>query len=81
VRDQGLSRIREIAARECGPLKLQEEVAYRYLTRNLHYCMGQAEKQGLRQFHELAAGMGLVPEGSALRFWEEPIAARQLQLT
>lgn len=79
VRDQGLSRIREIAARECGPLNLQEDVAYRYLTRNLHFCMGQAEKQGLRQFHELAAGMGLVPEDSALKFWDEPVATRQMQ--
>ncbi len=79
VRDQGLSRIREIAARECGPLNLQEDVAYRYLTRNLHFCMGQAEKQGLRQFHELAAGMGLVPEDSSLKFWDEPVPTRQMQ--
>lgn len=79
VRDLGLSRIHEIAARECGPLHLTEETAFRYLTRNLYFRLGQAEKQGLRQFHELAGGMGLVPPESALRFWEESTAARQLQ--
>ena len=71
VRDLGLHHIGEIAQRECGPLRLTREVAQRYLTRNLHFRLGPAERQGLKQFHRLAAEQGLVPPGSRLQFGGE----------
>lgn len=77
VRDLGLTRIGEIARRESGPLGLSTEMAQRYLTRNLHFRLGPAERQGLRLFHELAAEQGLVPEGSRLQFWGEMTAVER----
>ena len=71
VRDLGLQKIGEIAQRECGPLGLSREAAQRYLTRNLHFRLGAAERQGLRQFQALAAEQGLVPPGSRLQFRSE----------
>ncbi len=78
VRDLGLTRIGEIARRESGPLGLSTEVAQRYLTRNLHFRLGSAERQGLRLFHRLAAEQGLVPEGFRLRFGDEMTAVERL---
>ena len=42
-------------------LNLSVETAYRYLTENLHFELGSAERSGLRLFHELAAQHGLAP--------------------
>ena len=70
VRDLGVQRIREIARRECVPLGLSEQVAENYLRHNLHFYLGAAERQGLRQFHALAAEQGLVPPESRLNFSE-----------
>ncbi len=78
VRDLGLTKIGEIAQRECGPLGLSAGAAQRYLTRNLHFRLGPAERQGLRQFHNLAAEQGLVPLGSRLRFWGEILPVDRL---
>ena len=74
VRDLGLLSLGTIAKRECGPLGISAEVAERYLTHNLHFRLGSAERQGLKQFHQLAAELGLVPPGSRLRFWGETVA-------
>jgi len=81
VRDIGLQRIREIADRECGPLGLSESVAEQYLRKNLHFRLGAAERQGLKQFHKLAGDLGLVLPTSRLNFWGEtaagPVSARR----
>ena len=78
ARDLGLKRISEISQRECGPLGLSPEVAAHYLANNLHFRLGAAERQGLRQFHQHAAEQGLVPSGSRLRFYSEPSAMAYL---
>jgi chorismate dehydratase len=65
ARDLGLSRLREIAAREAPSLGLTEEVAYRYLSRNLHFRLGAAERSGLKLFRELAARLGLAPNDAS----------------
>jgi chorismate dehydratase len=44
--------------------------ALAYLRDNLHYGLGDAELAGLRRFHELAAGLGLVPGVRPLRFFQ-----------
>jgi chorismate dehydratase len=61
ARDRGLARLREIAAREAPPLGLTEEAAHRYLSHNLHFRLGSAERSGLRLFRDLAARLGLAP--------------------
>jgi chorismate dehydratase len=65
ARDLGLSRLHEIAAREAGPLGLTEDVAYRYLSRNLHFRLGSVERSGLKLFRELAARLGLAPNDAS----------------
>lgn len=79
ARDLGLKRIPQISQRECGPLGLTPQVAEHYLAHNLHFRLGSAERQGLQQFHELAAAQGLVPPESHLQFWGEPVAMSRLQ--
>lgn len=71
VRDLGLLSIGAIAERESGALGISAEVAQHYLTHNLHFRLGSAERQGLKQFHQLAAELGLVPLGSRLSFYGE----------
>jgi chorismate dehydratase len=47
---------------------LNEATAYNYLTKNLHFRIGPAERNGLRLFSKLAARVQLVPEGVELVF-------------
>ena len=68
ARDLGVSRLAEIARREAPPLGLSQEVALDYLTKNLYYRLGEAERQGLRRFHQLAVKHDLAPGGFELVF-------------
>ena len=56
-------------ARNHGPrLGLDFATCYDYLTRILSYDLGEPEIAGLRQFAEMAARLGLAPEGVSLVF-------------
>jgi chorismate dehydratase len=68
ARDLGLENIREIARREAPLVQISEQTALEYLTENLHFRLGSAERNGLKLFHELAVHMGLAPEGIDLAF-------------
>lgn len=68
ARDRGLDRISQIAAREAAPLGITEATAHSYLTCNLHFRLGSAERSGLRLFRTLAARHGLAPEATRVRF-------------
>ena len=57
---------REFAAGDAG----REATALEYLRDNLRYGLGDAELAGLRLFHELAAGLGLVPGVRPLCFFQ-----------
>jgi chorismate dehydratase len=63
ARDLGEARAADIAAREAPRLGLSREMAEHYLTRNLHFRLGSAERSGLRLFYQLAAQHGLAPDG------------------
>ncbi|MBL8848970.1 MAG: menaquinone biosynthesis protein [Planctomycetaceae bacterium] len=65
-RDEGVAAARRIAEREAEHLHLDAETAYHYLTENLHFELGSAERSGLKLFHQLAATHGLAPEQSGL---------------
>jgi chorismate dehydratase len=60
ARDLGLANVERIAREEAPRLGLTEDVAYNYLTKNLHYHLTSAERNGLRLFCELAAQHNLV---------------------
>lgn len=68
ARDLGVKSIPTIAAREASLLNLPLATTIQYLTKNLHFTMGPAERSGLRLFYELAARRGLALEGLKLVF-------------
>jgi chorismate dehydratase len=68
ARDQGVQNLAAIARREALLLGLPEQVAIDYLTRNLYYRLGEAEREGLARFHQLAVKQKIAPEGIDLVF-------------
>lgn len=68
ARDRGVARLEEIGRREAPLLGLAEQTTIDYLTKNLYYRLGRAERAGLTRFHELARKYALVPEGISLVF-------------
>jgi len=68
ARDRGLQNVREIAAREAPLLGIGEQLTYEYLTENLYFHLGPAERRGLQRYYELAAKQGLAPRGIDLVF-------------
>lgn len=75
ARDLGCRRLSRIAFREAPGLGIPVTAAQRYLTENLHFRLGSAERNGLRLFHQLAAQNGLVSGGGELVFHDQ-LAAR-----
>ncbi len=67
ARDLGLQNVAEIARRGAKQLDLPEEMVLRYLTKNLHFKIGPAERAGLKLFQELAIQHGIC-EPRTLRF-------------
>jgi chorismate dehydratase len=63
ARDRGVASLEEIARREGPRIGIPVETARRYLTRNLHFSLGDAERSGLALFHELTVQLGLAPKG------------------
>jgi chorismate dehydratase len=67
-RDRGVLRLDDIARREAPLLGLSLPTTIRYLSENLQYHLGNAERCGLKLFYELAAGLDLAPTGVPLVF-------------
>lgn len=63
ARDRGLEQVEHIARREAPVLGISEQTALDYLTKNLHYRLGSAERNGLRLFQRFAVQLNLAPEG------------------
>ena len=74
ARDDGVERLTEIARRESIGLGISEALAVEYLTRNLYYRLGSAERSGMRLFQELAVELGLAPKGGKLVFRDHATA-------
>lgn len=68
ARDQGEKNLHAIARREARALELSERVTIEYLTKNLYYRLGPAEREGLARFHQLAVKHKIAPEGIDLVF-------------
>jgi len=71
-RDLGIQRLSDIARREAELLGLSLPTTYSYLSENLQYHLGRAERSGLKLFYKLAAEMGLAPAGQDLTFRTMP---------
>jgi chorismate dehydratase len=63
ARDEGASRVEEIAAREASVLGISGELAVEYLRDTLHFTLGREEWAGLRRFYKLCVAHGLAPAG------------------
>lgn len=74
ARDRGVKNVAEIAKREAKLLGLSEQVTLDYLTRNLYYRLGAAERRGLARFHQLAVQYELAPGGIDLVFRNQAAA-------
>lgn len=68
ARDLGVRNVAAIARREAPLLGLSERTTLEYLTRNLYYRLGAAERRGLERFHQLAVKYELAPGGIDLVF-------------
>ncbi len=68
ARDQGEKHLEDIAAVEAAELGLTEPECVAYLRENLYFHFGTRERQGLQLFHQLAADLGLAPQGVELGF-------------
>jgi len=73
ARDEGLRRVREIAADAAVRLGFDPDYCHEYLTRNLSYDLNASEIAGFRLFAEKAAALGLAPEGVRLVFAEDQL--------
>ena len=71
-RDLGVSRLDDIARREAPLLGLSFPTTISYLSRNLQFHLGNAERSGLKMFYQLAAGLDLAPKGVEMAF--RPVA-------
>jgi chorismate dehydratase len=76
ARDEGVSRLAEIARLEAPALGIPEAECLTYLRDNLDFELGQRQRQGLKLFCELAGRHGLAPPGAELVF-DDQKAARQ----
>jgi chorismate dehydratase len=61
ARDRGECSLEAIARREAPLLGLPLATTIQYLTKNLHFHLGAAERRGLQLFHELAIRHDLAP--------------------
>jgi len=66
ARDRGVANLDAIARREAAVLGISETTAIDYLTNNLHFQLGPAERSALRLFYDLASKLGLAQEGAEL---------------
>lgn len=67
-RDRGVEDLNTIARREAPLLGLSLPTTISYLSENLQYHLGSAERNGLKLFYELASKLELAPEAVELRF-------------
>jgi chorismate dehydratase len=71
ARDAGVAVAQDIARREAALLGIDPTVAVEYLTQNLHFTLGPAEKSGLKLFAQLAEKAGLASGGHELVFHDD----------
>ena len=68
ARDAGLANLEAIAGAEAAGVGLTTDECLHYFRDNLHFTLGQRERQGLELFQTLSVQRGLAPNNSILRF-------------
>jgi chorismate dehydratase len=72
ARDEGVCHLEEIARRAAATMGLDQAYCLSYLRDHLKFHLGEAERQGLKRFFELAVRHQLAPEGGELVFCHRP---------
>lgn len=70
-KEEGLKHLEDIARIESQYLNIPESVCYDYLSRNMHYNLGEGELEGVRRFQEFLAAQGLCPQHYKIKFYSE----------
>ena len=68
ARDAGALQLEHIAAAEAAAVGLTPEECLHYFRDNLHFQLGERERQGLELFRKLSVQRGLAPDAAPLRF-------------
>ncbi|WP_153559401.1 menaquinone biosynthetic enzyme MqnA/MqnD family protein [Roseimaritima sediminicola] len=68
ARDEGLERLREIAAEHAGGHGLTIDDLHHYFADHLHFRLGPEEQTALRRYQRYAESLGLVPRRRELMF-------------
>ena len=68
ARDQGIANVDEIVAANAGRYRLTADQCKQYLQQNLHFHLGDAEKQGLDLYFQYAAELKLIEPNLQLQF-------------
>ena len=74
ARDNGLRRLAEIASDQAKHYDLSQQDCLRYLEQNIHYYLGDQEKQGMDLYFQHAAKLSLIAEHAQLRFHEPSLS-------
>jgi len=70
ARDEGLTRITEIAGLAASELGIPQATCLSYLQDHLDFRLGRRRRRGLQAFFELAGRHGLAPAGVELVFYD-----------
>jgi chorismate dehydratase len=68
ARDRGVENISAIAQRSAAQYGLTESVCHNYLSDNLHFQLGDKEKQGLAAYFRYAANLDVIAPNLELQF-------------
>ena len=68
ARDRGLNAVEEIARNESPRYGLTHQQCVDYLTKNLHFYLGENERRGLQLFQQFAIETELAPKNTELTF-------------
>ena len=68
ARDAGVNHLDEIARVEAPLVGLTERECREYFVDNLHFYLGERERQGLEMFYQHAVELDLAPAGREIRF-------------
>ena len=74
ARDEGVTRLDEIARLEAPALDIPEAECLSYLRDHLDYQLRDRQRRGLQLFYELAGRHGLAPAGVELVFYNQQAA-------
>ena len=70
ARDAGAEAVDEVVAAHLAGDEEQAEVAREYLRDNVQFALTEDGRAGLKRFFAAAAEVGIVPQASALRFFD-----------